>query len=840
MKNSQRISAKHICQSKDDIIEGLLNLLEYSGILFDDNKDVGDYADGCPDPWLSLSNNLRRLVISLHKLHKLDLTESKDVVAEDTYSFDARNDLLLSIECMMQEIRVNIESISTMLPKNVSVQLDTCRRLESISRRNPGLSFSTRLLPMAKALGGAIYRQKLSWMHSLQLIEDSFAQIYTATENRTEVTDNLELVYTRINRRCINSPSLLTEAMELLECITASDLQFDDTKRITARTAGHKDSQDYVNLPPVKSCCLTRELQRFDNVACVSLQLEHIVKDFFGENSERNNGHSRASSILVFGPQGSGKTHLLDEIEKKFLVTGTDIIHPVLPFDVIESTVGAAEDNLISMICHAKTRERNCVLILDDIDSICGNTEQHSTVNQDSSIGHREPHSTARLRYLFFSLLDIIQERNFEGRNGQIILICSSKENFGKDIDRFDKILPLLPPNKEERRQIISNIFGVNSSIDTLVDYTLGLSRAELAHYCRQALLELHSRKRENIGNNDFVTYLKRALQSSTPESLRSGVNADFVDMRVYSARDLQKLYPIRNTENPAADLPLFGENARASWEELMRLIVLPVCQGSKIDKILYHRGGSSSNRTFVGGVLLAAAPGTGKSTLAYFCAAVASSMNHSIKLVDVSCTSLIHKEVGGSERALRGLFQSIRSATPCIVVMDGIENIAAVRGNDNTTEGTMDRVLSTLLTELDGVESETSSDNNVGSMAIIGITHNPLWIDPALRRPGRLERTIRLDNPDLGGRERIIMRELGDTAYRPDGYPELETIIDLAVQVALLTDGYTGAELISICNDSKISALNNSLIDGDQRRDFITPKLVFDAVKAKPFNTLK
>jgi peroxin-6 len=82
-------------------------------------------------------------------------------------------------------------------------------------------------------------------------------------------------------------------------------------------------------------------------------------------------------------------------------------------------------------------------------------------------------------------------------------------------------------------------------------------------------------------------------------------------------------------------------------------------------------------------------------------------------------------------------------------VLMDGIENIAAVRGNDNTIKGTMDRVLSTLLTELDGVDSETFSLDKPACLSIIAITHNANWIDPALRRPGSLGRVIDMDDTD-------------------------------------------------------------------------------------------
>jgi SpoVK/Ycf46/Vps4 family AAA+-type ATPase len=783
-------------------------------------------------------------MILLGKLYKLVPTDGKDILCEDDNAFSKRNELILDIEHTIHEARGNMEAVSTFLKKNLPVQLETCRRLESISRGNPGLSMSVGLLPMAKSLGGALRRQKLSWLQSLQLIQDSFEQIYVAAGDHTKVTNHLQLAYKRLNRRCINPDrSPWKEAIGLLECVASGGSTMDDTVSRRTRTSALYEYQDavFMDLPIVDSHSIMPVPPRhFASPACATLQLQDVVNDFFKWGSGGNDVNSRVLSILLVGPEGSGKTFLLDKIKNQPLVAGmgVDVIHPVLAFDAIGTTVGAAEDMLISMICYATTQDANCLLLLDDIDVICGQTEQYTAMNQDVSIGQREPHSTARLRYLFFSLLDSIRERNYGGRNSRTILICTSKENFGKDIDRFDKILPLLPPDKDERRQIISSYVDiVDVPLQSLVECTVGLSRAELAHHCREALSTLHSEKRENTDTSDFFGYLKEKVQSSTPESLKHGVNADFVDMNVLSARDLQQLYPIQNPENPSLDLPLFGESVVASWEELRRLIVLPVCQGSAIDKILYYHGGISSKKVFAGGVLLAAPPGAGKSTLANFCAAVASSINPSIKLIDVSCTSLIHKEVGGSERALHRLFQSARAATPCIVVMDGIENIAAVRGNDNTTEGTMDRLLSTLLTELDGVESETSADHTVGSMAIIGITHNPQWIDPALRRPGRLERTIWLDNPDLEGRKRIIMKELGDAEYRPDSsYPELETVDDLAIEVSRVTGGYTGAELISICNESKLSAFNNFFNEGDgEKSDFITPRLVFDAVRAKP-----
>ena len=822
----------------DEIIERLSIVLEHSGILSDD----GD-SDTDVDPWIRLSLNLKELLVSSGKLQNLVLagTGSEDTI-ENNPVFAERNELLLGMEDSIYHARGNAESVSKSLQKSTSAQLNACRRLESISRRNPTLSVSAKLLPLAKSLSSAIRRQKISWLQSNQMMEDCIHNLYS--DYRTNAIDKLQTVYKRVNRRCINPDrSPWKEAMHLLESVAGGILADDP---ISHNSPQHTCQEAILLLaPPVGSHSMAPALRRFDNSTCATVQLRPIVDEFFGEQpqrifseqSQRNDEGSQILSVLIVGPEGSGKSHLLNEIEKYSGDMGVHVLHPVLSVDAVGDTVGAVEDTLISMICYTKTQDRNCMILLDDIDIICGQAKQQSTNKHDISVGNREPHSTARLRYLFFSLLDLVRKQNYSSRKAKTVIVCSSKERFGKNIDRFDKTLPLLPPNKEERRKIISHYVDVDASVESFADYTLGLSRAEIAHHCREALVTLHSISNDNSNTKDFLFYLKEKLQSSTPESLKHGVNADFVDMRVLSARDLRLLHPIDNPKNPILDLPLFGKNAMDSWDELRRLIVLPVCQSSEIDKILYHRGGASGKKAFTGGVLLASSPGTGKSTLACFCAAVASSINHSVKLIDVSCTSLIHKEVGGSERALHRLFESARSATPCIVVLDGIENIAAVRGNDNTTEGTMDRLLSTLLTELDGVDSETSTDRVTGSMAIIGITHNPEWIDPALRRPGRLERTIWLGNPDLEGRKRIVLKELGNAEYRPDSsYPELKSLSDLAIEVARRTDGYTGAEIIAICNESKILALNKFLNSKDgKREDFITPQLVLNTVKSKP-----
>jgi SpoVK/Ycf46/Vps4 family AAA+-type ATPase len=174
--------------------------------------------------------------------------------------------------------------------------------------------------------------------------------------------------------------------------------------------------------------------------------------------------------------------------------------------------------------------------------------------------------------------------------------------------------------------------------------------------------------------------------------------------------------------------------------------------------------------------------------------------------------TSLVHKEVGASERALRQLFVAVRAAAPCILLMDGIENIAAVRGKDNTTHGTMDRVLSTLLTELDGVDTTSSTTSvsqkeGAAKFAMIGITHQVSWIDTALRRPGRLEKTIELKKPNREARRRIAWMELQRLNLE-----DTLNLEDRSFQIAEHTRGKTAADIVALCEDARMAIVKEAI----------------------------
>ena len=504
-------------------------------------------------------------------------------------------------------------------------------------------------------------------------------------------------------------------------------------------------------------------------------------------------------------------------------------------------TVGSAEDLLISMVAQARTNTKRSILLLDDVESICGQIHEGSS-NPASAPG-AEPHLMARMRGVLLSLLDLVHQGG--KRDQQLLVVCTSRINLGKTMDRFDRTYTLSAPGAAERTKLIGdhmelvvdgestesvNDILVRTSLSSIVESTSGLSYAELTQYCRDAVLASHqgetSPNWEKAGSLRFLEELKRRLQSAKPASLRSGINADFVDMTIITARDLRKLSAFP-TAGSQIEFPMFGKSVESAWRELRRLIVTPICQARALNQLMFDDG-ASEGKAFSGGVLVTGPPGCGKSALAYFCAAAAASTNPSIKLVNVNCTSLIHKEVGSSERAIHRLFKSTRAAAPCILLLDSIESIAALRGNDNTTEGTMDRVLSTLLTELDGVDNQQFSQENSACLAIIGITHNAEWIDPALRRPGRLERVIDVGFPEYEARRKLALRELRDTNYNSTA------IEDLAACVAQATQNFTGAGVIAVCNEAKLLASKDWCDRGSIDNPSLRSEHVIAAIEAQ------
>ena len=189
-------------------------------------------------------------------------------------------------------------------------------------------------------------------------------------------------------------------------------------------------------------------------------------------------------------------------------------------------------------------------------------------------------------------------------------------------------------------------------------------------------------------------------------------------------------------------------------------------------------------------GVLLYGPPGCGKT---YLVKAIAGTGKANV--LSVKGAELLSKWVGESERAVRELFRRAREAAPTLVFLDEVDALAPIRGQASDG-GTTDRVVAALLTELDGVES-------LRNVVVIGATNRPDLIDPALLRPGRLERLVYVPPPDTEGRADIL-RASAKTV-------PLASEIDLAGLAADL-DGFSAADCAALIREAALAAMRQSL----------------------------
>jgi len=547
---------------------------------------------------------------------------------------------------------------------------------------------------------------------------------------------------------------------------------------------------------------------------CIVLldDIEHIVGNASATPGSKNN--KEGSIIDDFSPKG---THLLSRSRSIFLSA----------IDLLRSSPLQLRSDLL-VICTSQTEVYSCYS--DRFDCV-----HHLNETGPDAFGRRE----ILMRFLLLT-----------GRSGR-----NEMDNVIETCECSDA----LPASVE------------NLIID-VVQCTVGRSIGEISNVCRRAIVGVSKYRDNDVDNTlslshwmrSVLLHIKRLVQTVNPASLGAGESSNVSGITVLTSRDLARwgvvaklggggrnkdkfmdLQPESWThqegninslmERAEPLLPLLGASACQAWEVLKKTIIVPLCHSDIMDELLGKKNDPLHSSAFVRcGVLLAGGPGTGKTTLAYHCANVAASYNPSIRLIEVPCTSLITKEVGGSERAVRDIFSRARRASPCILLLEGVENLAPPRGGDNTTEGTMDRLLSTLLIEIDGIASSSPTImSSPQGIAVIGITHDEQRIDPALRRPGRLQRCIILPSPGLQERIEIISREIegfdinfvsssptSSTNDDENNIPLVKNKEQLSQIIAVQTSGMTAAEVVAVCNNVRMmkvrQVVNEMSADGD------------------------
>ncbi|MEV6830112.1 AAA family ATPase [Amycolatopsis sp. NPDC051102] len=329
--------------------------------------------------------------------------------------------------------------------------------------------------------------------------------------------------------------------------------------------------------------------------------------------------------------------------------------------------------------------------------------------------------------------------------------------------DLLDRELGLPLPDAKTRRELLNVLLRdvpLDQGIDCglLAERTPGFVAADLIALRRDAALRAALRQRDTdeprISQQDLLDALAtvRPVSMSTSDNLATGgLTLDDVGNMVDVKQSLTEavLWPLRYPDS-------------------------------------FARLGVEPPR----GVLLYGPPGGGKTFLVRALAGTGA-----LNVFAVKGAELMDKWVGESERAVRELFRRAAEAAPALIFLDEIDALAPRRGQSSDS-GVADRVVAALLTELDGVEP-------MREVVVLGATNRPELVDPALLRPGRLERRVYVPPPDAEARAAILAASSKNTPLAED--------VDLA-EVASTLDGYSAADCAALIREAALTAMRESL----------------------------
>ena len=491
-------------------------------------------------------------------------------------------------------------------------------------------------------------------------------------------------------------------------------------------------------------------------------------------------GIEAPKGVMLYGPPGTGKTLLAKAVANESNAHFISISGP----EIMSKFYGESEARLREIFKEAREKAPS-IIFVDEIDSIAPKREEVT--------GEVERRVVSQM----LSLMDGLEAR------GKVIVISAT--NRPNAIDpalrrpgRFDREIEIKVPDKKGRNEILQihtrnmplmtdeimkekqakadaekdpveresmlKQIGDPVNIDKIAAVSHGYVGADLEYLCKEAAMKC----------------LRRLLPELNLEEEK--IPQETLEKLIVNADDYRKALV---EVTPSGMREVFIENPDVKWEaigglaevkrELMEAVEWPMKYPG-----LYEKLGHKMPR----GILLHGPSGTGKTLMAK---AVATQSE--ANFVSVRGPELLSKWVGESERGIREIFKRARQSAPCVIFFDEIDSIAPIRGAGGETAVT-ERVVSQLLTELDGME-------NMHGVVVLAATNRADMIDPALLRPGRFDKIIQIPLPDKESRKSILQINCEDIPIADQNGPDKIDYDKLAEN----TDGLSGADVASIAN---------------------------------------
>lgn len=462
--------------------------------------------------------------------------------------------------------------------------------------------------------------------------------------------------------------------------------------------------------------------------------------------------------VLLHGPPGTGKTRLARAVANEsdaqfFLINGPEIMG---------SAYGESESRLRQVFEEA-SKSAPSIVFIDEIDSIAPKRGQVS--------GEAEKRLVAQL----LTLMDGLEAR----ANLVVIAATNRPEAIDEALrrpGRFDREIVVGVPDERGRREILGihtrgMPLGDKVNLDELARQTFGFVGADVAALTREAAIEAVRRIMPRLNLED------RTIPPEVLDTL-AVTREDFVEA-------LKRV-------QPSAMREVMVQAPTTRWSDVgglddaqMRLkegVELPLK-----DPDAFRRLGIRPAKGF----LLYGPPGTGKTLLAKAVAREAQA-----NFIATKSSDLLSKWYGESEQQITRLFARARQVAPTVIFIDELDSLVPARGGGLGEPQVTERVVNTILAEMDGLEE-------LQSVVVIGATNRPNLVDPALLRPGRFDELIYVGVPSAEGRRRILSIQTQRMPLADD--------VDLD-RVAERTDRFTGADLEDVVRRAGLVALRESL----------------------------
>jgi len=473
----------------------------------------------------------------------------------------------------------------------------------------------------------------------------------------------------------------------------------------------------------------------------------------------RRLGIDPPKGVLLYGPPGTGKTLIAKAVANEVDAAFVTISGP----EIVSKYKGESEEKLREKFEEAE-RDAPAVVFIDEIDSIAGARDADADMEN-------------RVVAQLLTLLDGLEKREqvvVMGATNRVDAVDPALRRGG----RFDREIEIGVPAEAGRREILDvHTRGMplaeDVDLDRLAARTHGFVGADVHSLATEAAMNA-IRDREARSASD-----QSSGERSEPRDDRDARE----ELRV-TRRDFEAALA---SVEPSAMREYVAEAPEASFDDVGGLAGAKQALREAVEwPLAYDRLFEATATDPPSGILLYGPPGTGKTLLARALAG-----ESAVNFIHLAGPELLDRYVGESEKAVRKLFERARQAAPTIVFLDEIDGIAGRRGEGHEVT---ERVVSQLLTELDGL---TGNPNIV----VLAATNRRGVLDPALLRPGRLESHVEVPAPDEAARRAILAVHTRDKPLGED-----VNLDGLAAD----TDGYSGADLEALVREASMRAIRD------------------------------